>query len=262
MKFASLGSGSDGNALLISSAGSRHLGVATTIMLDCGFSLRETERRLARLDVRAADLSGIVVTHEHQDHVSGVFKLARRHHIPVWLTFGTFQAVRDDSKDVDIHFCRDGDQFAIGDLQLIPYTVPHDAREPVQYLATDGHFKLGVLTDVGQSTAHLVDVLGACDALMLECNHDSQMLADSRYPASLKRRIAGDYGHLSNRASAAILAALNRGCLQKVIAAHLSTKNNTPSLARAALCSVLDLTQTEVVIACQDEGFGWVEIEG
>jgi phosphoribosyl 1,2-cyclic phosphodiesterase len=264
LKFASLGSGSEGNALLISSVPSIPGGVmaagGTTVMLDCGFGLRETERRLARLEMTPADLHGIVVTHEHQDHVGGVFKVARRYGIPVWLSYGTFRAVQDDCSGVTVHICRDGDRLAIGDLQLSPYTVPHDAREPLQYLASDGKVRLGVLTDAGQSTPHLVQSLSGCDALMLECNHDRQMLADSTYPYSLKQRIGGAYGHLSNQTSAEILAALDRVRLKTVVGAHLSKQNNTPELARAALCEALDGHGAEVRIACQDEGFGWIEV--
>ena len=258
MKFASLGSGSEGNALLISAASGT---TSTTVMLDCGFGIKETEHRLARLGLAPTALSGIVVTHEHQDHVGGVFKFARRHQIPVWLSFGTYQAVRADCKDVTMHFCRDGDHLAIGDLQLSPYTVPHDAREPLQYLATDGRFKLGVLTDAGQSTPHLVQALGGCDALMLECNHDRQMLAESAYPPSLKQRIGGAYGHLSNEASAQILAAIDQSRLRKVVGAHLSSKNNTEALAREALHSALNLDRTEVMMACQAEGFDWIALD-
>lgn len=259
MKFASLGSGSEGNALLISAASGT---TRTTVMLDCGFGIRETERRLGRLQMVPADLAGIVVTHEHQDHVGGVFKFARRHNIPVWLTFGTYQAVRDNCDGVELHFCRDGDRLQLGDLELTPYTVPHDAREPVQYLASNGVAKLGVLTDAGHATSHLIDALGGCDALMLECNHDRQMLADSAYPPSLKRRIGGAYGHLSNQTSAEILNALDKSRLKRVVGAHLSLKNNTPELAHAALCSALDLEQVEITVACQEEGFGWVKLSG
>ena len=231
-------------------------------MLDCGFGIRETERRLARLDMSPADLSGILVTHEHQDHVGGVFKFARRHNIPVWLSIGTYQAVRGDCEGVNLYFCRDGDRVAIGDLELSPYTVPHDAREPVQYVVADGRVKLGVLTDAGHSTPHLIGALGACDALMLECNHDLQMLTDSSYPPSLKQRIGGAYGHLSNEATAAILAALDRSRLKTVVGAHLSTKNNTVELARAALSSALTTDQARVLIACQQEGFDWIDVIG
>lgn len=257
MKFASLGSGSEGNALLISTASGT---TRTTLMLDCGFAVRETERRLARLGVMPTDLSGILVTHEHQDHVGGVFKFARRHKVPVWLSFGTLQAVLHDTQGVSLHVCRDGERLLIGDLEITPYTVPHDAREPVQYCAFDGHRKLGVLTDAGQATGHLVEALGGCDALMLECNHDRQMLADSNYPASLKKRIGGAYGHLSNQTAAQILAALDRSRLKKVIGAHLSKQNNTPQLALQALADVAGVEEIEVSVACQEEGFNWVAL--
>jgi phosphoribosyl 1,2-cyclic phosphodiesterase len=230
-------------------------------MLDCGFAIRETERRLQRLGMLPGDLAGIVVTHEHKDHVGGVFKFARRHHIPVWLSFGTWQAVRKDSDGVAFQYCRDGERFAIGDLELTPYTVPHDAREPVQYVAGNGRFRLGVLTDAGQSTPHLIQALGGCDALMLECNHDRRMLANSTYPPSLRQRIGGAYGHLSNDTSAEILAALDKSRLRTVVGAHLSQENNTPELARIALCSAVEAASTRVMIACQEEGFGWIELD-
>src|SRR6476661_1712312 len=215
-------------------------------MLDCGFAIRETERRLERLGMTPADLAGIVVTHEHQDHVGGVFKFARRHRIPVWLSHGTHQVVLNDCEGVQVHLCRDGERFSIGDLDLLPYTVPHDAREPVQYVLSDGSARLGVLTDAGQATPHLIDVLGGCNALLLECNHDVRMLADSRYPPSLKQRIGGAYGHLSNDASAAILGAIDRSHLRIVVGAHLSRQNNTPDLARAALDDVVANESVEV----------------
>ncbi len=258
MKFASLGSGSEGNALLISTQSGT---TRTTVMLDCGFGIRETERRLARLHMTPGDLTGIVVTHEHQDHVGGVFKFARRHRVPVWLTFGTYQATRERCDDVQIHFCRDGNAFAIGDLELSPYTVPHDAREPVQYVASNGALRLGVLTDTGHATSHLIAALGACDALMLECNHDRQMLRDSTYPPSLKQRIGGDYGHLSNQTAGEILHALDKSRLKRIVGAHLSLKNNTPELARTALTDVV-ADRIEVMIACQEDGFAWVDVAG
>ncbi len=234
-------------------------GLATTVLLDCGFGIRETERRLARCGLAPSDLTAIVVTHEHQDHIAGVFKLARRHRIPVWLSFGTYQASPHDSSGVELNFCRDGDRFEIGALTLMPYTVPHDAREPVQYAISDGRHKLGVLTDAGQATAHMLTALAACDALLLECNYDPQMLAASHYPPFLKRRIASDFGHLSNGAAAQILRELDRSRLNKVVGCHLSTKNNLPQLARAALEEVLDTSDTAVVIACQEQGFAWLE---
>ncbi len=259
MKFASLGSGSEGNSLLISAAsGTTH----THLMLDCGFGLKEAERRLARAGIAPQDLQGILVTHEHSDHVGGVFKLARRHKLPVWMSHGSFEgSPRDDMVGVDIRICRDGEAIAIGDLQVTPYTVPHDAREPLQYVASDGRSKLGVLTDVGQTTPHLVAALAACDALLLEFNHDSEMLAQSAYPSWLKGRIAGPLGHLSNAHSAALLASLDRTKLKRLVAAHLSKKNNTPALALAAIAGVIGGDGVEVVVAAQDEGFDWLSCD-
>jgi phosphoribosyl 1,2-cyclic phosphodiesterase len=255
MKFASLGSGSEGNALLMAADDGDHRSI---VMLDCGFGLRETERRLQRLGLDPGDLSAIFVTHEHQDHVGGVFMLARRYRLPVWISYGTLQAVKHKAEGVDIRLCRDGESVVVGALELTPYTVPHDAREPLQYVATDGKKKLGVLTDAGTSTTHMLKALGGCDALLLEFNHDAMLLAQSSYPQSLKARIGGPFGHLSNDAAAAVLAGIDRSRLSKVVGAHLSRQNNTPDLARGAIASVLGEAEVEVMIACQDEGFGWL----
>lgn len=257
MRFASLGSGSQGNALVVEAGGTR-------ILLDCGFSAKETESRLARAELAPADLAGIIVTHEHADHADGVFPLARRFGIPVWLTHGTLAAMREADRDADVecrvNFIGSGQVFAVGDILLQPFTVPHDAREPVQYVLADGERRLGVLTDTGCSTAHIEASLSGCDALVIECNHDLDMLMNGEYPPALKARVAGRLGHLDNGASAALLAALDRRRLKHVIAAHLSQKNNTPALARAALAAVLNCAQDWVSVATQDEGFGWREL--
>ncbi len=259
MKFASLGSGSEGNSLLISATSGASGTAQTQLMLDCGFGLKEVVRRLARAGVEPQQLAGILVTHEHSDHVGGVFKLARRYRLPVWISHGSASAVpRDELAGVDLRICRDGVPFAVGALEVTPYTVPHDAREPLQYVASDGRSKLGVLTDVGQATPHLLAALGGCDALLLEFNHDSDLLAQSAYPAWLKARIAGPLGHLSNAHAAGLLAALDRSRLKRLVAAHLSQKNNTTALARAAIDGVIAGDGVEVVIAAQDEGFDWL----
>jgi phosphoribosyl 1,2-cyclic phosphodiesterase len=257
LKFASLGSGSEGNALLISATTDQQ---RTTVMLDCGFGMKETERRLARLELGPTDINGIVVTHEHQDHIAGVFKFARRHCVPVWLTYGTALAARADRYCVDLQFCRDAELIDIGALQLLPYTVPHDAREPVQYVITNGITKLGVLTDAGHATSHLIDALSGCDALILECNHDKTMLSNSSYPQSLKHRIGGAYGHLSNQTSSDILSSLDQARLKTVIGAHLSRQNNTVELVRESLQKVVNPERTTIMIACQADGFEWIDL--
>jgi phosphoribosyl 1,2-cyclic phosphodiesterase len=232
-------------------------------MLDCGFTVQEAESRLARAGLAPADLAGIVVTHEHGDHADGVFPLARRHAIPVWMTYGTLAALRDagaSAEDCAIRLVDSQRAFSVGDLQVQPFTVPHDAREPVQYVLCDGASRLGVLTDTGCATAHIEATLSGCDALVLECNYDPGMLESGPYPPSLKARIAGRLGHLDNATSGAILAALDRGRLKHVIAAHLSQTNNTPALARSALARALACDPEWISVATQEEGFSWREI--
>jgi phosphoribosyl 1,2-cyclic phosphodiesterase len=254
MRFASLGSGSEGNALVV------QLG-QTCVLMDCGFTLVEADARLARLGLAADRLSGIVVTHEHGDHIAGVARLARKYSIPVWLTHGTRQvqhkafAALSGVTEINPHHA-----FSIGELQIQPYAVPHDAAEPVQYVFSDGAKRLGVLTDTGSSTPHIEATLSGCDALVLECNHDAEMLANSAYPYSLKQRVGGRFGHLSNRDAAALLARLDNCRLQHIVAAHLSSKNNTQELAVGALSAALNCAADWIAVATQQEGLGWREI--
>ncbi len=237
---------------------------ATRVLLDCGFGVKETVSRLARVGLAAEDLAGIVVTHEHGDHSDGVFPLARRFGIPVWLTHGTLAVLLDADEAAAagcrVNFLESGRDCAIGGVQVQPYTVPHDAREPVQFVLGDGARRVGVLTDTGCGTAHIEATLSGCDALVLECNHDLDMLLQGDYPPALKARVAGRFGHLDNLASAALLAALDRSRLKHVIAAHLSQKNNTPRRAREALARALGCAGDWVAVATQDEGFGWRDV--
>lgn len=257
MRFASLGSGSQGNALIVD-AGDTHL------LLDCGFSTRETLERLARLSVAAETLNAILVTHEHSDHVAGVFRLARRLDIPVYLSHGTHAAIAGGRQTVPecvaCHLIDSHTTFSIGDLEINPYPVPHDAREPVQYAFSDGQHRLGVLTDSGAITPHIVEVLGRCDALVLECNHDAQLLSASDYPAMLKRRIAGNLGHLENSQAAELLRRIETKQLQHIVAAHLSQQNNTAVLAARALAEVLNCADDWIGVATQGEGIGWRQL--
>jgi phosphoribosyl 1,2-cyclic phosphodiesterase len=257
MRFASLGSGSDGNALVVEAG-------ATRLMLDCGFTVRETVARLARVGLEPSDLSGVIVTHEHSDHGDGVFPFAREFALQTWMTWGTFSvlsgAQAEAGRGVTVRLIEPDVAFAVNDLQVLPITVPHDAREPVQYVVGDGARRLGVLTDTGTSTPHIEASLSGCDALVLECNHDIDMLMNGEYPPSLKARIAGRFGHLDNGTSAAILRAVDRSRLRHVVAAHLSKSNNTPRLARAALAQALDCAPDAVAIATQDEGIGWLDL--
>jgi phosphoribosyl 1,2-cyclic phosphodiesterase len=187
--------------------------------------------------------------------------LAARHGITVHLTTGTRRAAAARIPEAALLSCCDSHTaFTVGDLSIQPFPVPHDAREPVQYVLDDGKWRLGVLTDIGEGTPHVQRMLSGCDALVLESNHCSDLLAHSDYPASLKARIGGRYGHLSNQAAADILASLDRSRLKSVHAAHLSKQNNAPHLAQAALAQVLGCAPEEIGVASQDEGFDWVEL--
>jgi phosphoribosyl 1,2-cyclic phosphodiesterase len=254
MRFASLGSGSEGNGLVVEAGG-------TCVLIDCGFGVRDTVMRLERIGLEPSSLTAILVTHEHTDHIGGVPAFAARHDIPVWATFGTLAEVSLRFEGMaQVYGFDSHDHFAIGALEITPVPVPHDAREPVQYVIGDGARRIGVLTDLGISTAHVEASLSGCDALVLECNHDLAMLEHGGYPHSLKQRIAGRFGHLHNEAAAAILARIDTSHLVHIIAAHLSRENNTPDLARTALAAALGCTQEWIGIAEQATGFGWREL--
>ncbi|MGZ8982839.1 MAG: MBL fold metallo-hydrolase [Methylotenera sp.] len=253
MRFASLGSGSAGNALVVEV---NH----TRLMLDCGFSVKETVSRLARLNLAPSDLAGIVITHEHDDHAGGAFKLAAKYAIPVWLTYGTLKMVTryiPKQHDLQLNVVDSHCAFIVADIEVQPYPVPHDAREPIQCVFSDGNHKLGVLTDVGRTTPHIEEKLSGCKALVLECNHDARMLQAGPYSWPLKKRVGGDLGHLENLDSANLLSKLDNSKLQHIMAAHLSAKNNTPHLAKSALAKVLGCEMDWIGIADQLLGFDW-----
>jgi phosphoribosyl 1,2-cyclic phosphodiesterase len=255
MRFAILGSGSEGNALVVQAG-------QTCVLLDCGFALTETIARLARLGLTAEQISGVVVTHEHGDHISGVARLAHQYAIPIWLTHGTRRAHSQALRGLPgVTEISPNVSFAIGEVEVRPYTVPHDAAEPVQYVFGDGAAKLGVLTDAGCATPHIEAMLDGCNALVLECNHDAVMLANGDYPYPLKQRVGGRLGHLSNAEAAALLARLDTSGLQHLVAAHISRKNNLPELARRALSGALDCAEEWVAVAAQDEGLDWRGID-
>lgn len=254
MRFASLGSGSAGNAL-VAQVG------RTCVMLDCGFGIADTVARLGRLGLTPDNLGGIVVTHEHADHIGGVASFARKFGIKVWLTHGTMSVWQSNvSRLPEFHLIDSHFPFQIEDIEIQPFPVPHDAREPVQYVFSDGIKRLGVLTDVGCSTPHIEAVLSGCDALVLECNHDFDLLQNCSYPAGLKKRISGRSGHLENSVAAGLLAKLDQSKLQHVIAAHLSEQNNTSELACAALAKAMNCYPDWIGVADQANGFAWREI--
>jgi len=252
LAFASLGSGSKGNGTLVKAGDA-------CLLIDCGFSIKETERRMASLGCSAEDLSAIVVTHEHSDHIRGVTPLARRYNLPVYMSHGTAVEARLKG-DIDIRRICSQESFSIGDIRLLPVAVPHDSREPVQYCLSHQGLTLGVLTDLGSISGNVVEHFSQCDGLVLEANHDVKMLQSGPYPYFLKKRVAGDWGHLNNQQAGYLLSLVERHRIQTLVLAHISQQNNQCSLVEEAVAPWIgDVGKT--LYACQKEGFPWQVIE-
>ncbi|MDF1780273.1 MAG: MBL fold metallo-hydrolase [Alcanivoracaceae bacterium] len=256
MRFASLGSGSKGNGTLVACGNDM-------LLIDCGFTLKETERRLDNLGVRGEDLSAVLVTHEHGDHIRSVGALARRYKLPVYASFGSRMAVdqgRYALNGCDVVEVRPQRSFFVGEIECLPVPVPHDAREPCQFVFTWRGRVLGVLTDLGSLTPCVVESYCECDSLLLECNHDLQMLLNGPYPTSLIRRVGGNFGHLSNDQAAALLKHCNVDRLQHLVLSHVSEQNNKPEHATAAVFRVVETGQERIRVASQNQGFDWLEV--
>lgn len=253
MRFASLASGSRGNALLVESG-------STLAMIDCGLTLKAAEERIAALGRNPRDIAAVLVTHEHGDHVRGVPALAKRYRMPVWMTAGTaasgiartlpFTRIFDCSRAL-----------VIGELTIEPFPTPHDAREPCHFTAAAGGRRLGMLSDAGHVTRHIRERFADCDALAVEFNHDLEALWAGDYTRELKARIASPHGHLNNAQAAELVETVAHDGLQWVVALHLSEANNTPERVRGALDLALQ-NRPDVIahLATQHETNGWLEI--
>lgn len=262
LRFKSLGSGSAGNATLVEARGGGTVSstCTTRVLVDCGFGLRVMETRLAQAGIAAEQIDAIFVTHEHSDHVGGAAAFSKRYNTPVWMSQGTWEGARQPALKERLHIAADGVPIDLGGLQLTPFAVPHDAQEPLQLCCSDGQRQLGILTDLGHATAAVLRHLSRCQALLLEFNHDSDLLQQGGYPAFLKKRVGGNLGHLSNACAAQIAVAVNHAGLGHVVAAHLSRQNNRPELVRAALSQALGRLANEVDIADQASGCAWTQI--
>ena len=253
MRFVSLGSGSRGNATLVDTG-------ETRLLVDCGFGAREVERRLLEVGVSARDLDAILLTHEHSDHVRGVETLAVRFGIDIWTTPGTWrQAGGGDRPGLRLFSGHQGG-FRVGDVRVLPFTVPHDAREPCQFVFEFAGSRLGMLTDTGHITAHVRDLLRECDALMVECNHDADLLRSGPYPPALQARVGGRFGHLSNRQVAELLDGLPLAGLRHLLVAHISEKNNHPDRVRETLIQVSSDLEQRLTLARQDRPGPWLAL--
>lgn len=252
MQFCCLGSGSKGNSTLINHNN-------TTLMVDCGFGLKHTLNRLAANDCLVQDISAILVTHEHYDHISGVGSLARRFNIPVYASRGTARTGKLE-ECADIHWIDLDQKFQIGDFSINPVAVPHDANEPCQFVFEADNKILGVMTDLGSISPHVHEAFGACHALLLEANHDLDMLWAGKYPPSLKHRVSSDWGHLSNAQAEQFLHSLEAGrSLSTLVLGHMSQQNNCVDIVKRHF-NVFEESIRDVVYATQDEGFSWLSV--
>jgi phosphoribosyl 1,2-cyclic phosphodiesterase len=227
-------------------------------MVDCGFTVKETERRLQRLGHQPEDVTAVLVTHEHSDHIKGVGPFSRKYQLPVYATHGTSHyeglAKVPELLTVNCH-----QTLQIADIEVAPVAVPHDAREPCQFLFTCQQKTLGVLTDLGSITSYVSERYAQCDGLMLESNHDPKMLAMGPYPQSLKHRVGGHWGHLSNQQAAQLLSQIELERLQHLVISHISEQNNTEQLARDAIYEVYG-EEKPLLFADQVEGIDWLEL--
>lgn len=253
IRFKNLGSGSSGNATVVQA---REGAQTIHLLIDCGLGIRELDKRLGAAGMLAEQIDAIFITHEHGDHIGCARQLALRERIPVYMSEGTYTAIGSPDFGGLLRIARDAAAIELGALRVDPFTVPHDAREPLQLCCTDGDVRLGVLTDLGHASAHVLQQLAGCRSLLLECNHDEALLAAGPYPPFLKRRVGGAYGHLANGAAAAIAQAVQPRGL--VVAAHLSEQNNRPELAREALAAALACTHDDVHVADGAAGSGWL----
>ena len=241
-----LASGSRGNALFLSDGD-------TNLLVDAGLSGKEIERRMARRDLRPQDLNAIVVSHEHSDHIHGVGVLARRYHLPIYLSPGTHDAARSYlGKIGEIISFGCGTRFHIGRWTIRPFATSHDACESVGFTFRQNGIKIGLATDLGAATALVREHLKDCRVLILEANHDVEMLDTGPYPWHLKQRIKSRLGHLSNAASRDLIEELLHEQLEQIILAHFSETNNTPEKALDAVAPVLDGHCANLSVAVQD----------
>ena len=256
LRFKSLGSGSTGNAAVVES----HDDKPARLLIDCGFGLKHLIARLDSAGLRTGDIDAIFITHEHGDHIGCAAVFAVQHRIPLWMSAGTYAAIGSPPLDGLLRIARDGEEIRLGQMTVLPFTVPHDAREPLQLTCQRGASKLGVLTDLGHATSHVLSQLEACSTLLLEFNHDAELLAASGYPEFLKRRVGGPYGHLSNGSASQIAKEVSHSGLKTIVAAHLSLQNNSPALTRVSLSQAEVVVSKEIVIADAATGCDWITV--
>ena len=239
MRFCSIASGSSGNCIYVGSE-------CAHVLVDLGFSGKKREQGLNSLDLTGRDIDGILITHEHSDHIKGLGVIARKYGIPIYATGGTVDAMlRGGSLGIIpegiFREIREDQAFESKDLRIIPFTIPHDAAQPVGYRLECGESSVGIATALGKYNDYIIENLQNLDAILLEANHDIRMLQVGKYPYYLKQRILGDRGHLSNENAGRLLCRLLHDNMKAVFLGHLSRENNYEELAYETVCSEVTL---------------------
>lgn len=239
MRLCSIASGSSGNCIYVGSE-------CAHVLVDIGISGKKMETGLNSLELTGKDIDGILITHEHSDHIKGLGVIARRYGIPIYATGGTVDAmVRSGSlgkiPEGIFHKIREDEPFLIKDLKVKPFTISHDAAQPVGYRLECGTHSAGIATDLGKYNDYIIENLQDLDALLLEANHDIRMLQVGKYPYYLKQRILGDRGHLSNENAGRLLCRLLHDNMKAIFLGHLSRENNYEELAYETVCSEVTL---------------------
>ncbi len=262
MQFAAIASGSSGNCVYAANDD-------THVLIDAGISTKRIETSIADFGVNGHDIDAMLITHEHADHIQGIGVWSRKYHIPIYATRGTLEEIRRAKSTGDIdeslfHVIRPGEPFRIHNMTILPFSMPHDARDPVSFRLEDGHCRVGTVTDLGYFNDAIVETLRNCDLLYVESNHDRRMLETGRYPYALKCRISGNYGHLCNEESGQLIGKLLSSKLKQVILAHLSKENNFPELALSAVQNELERDFNEkdipIQVAPRDAAMPLIEI--
>jgi len=252
VRYVSLGSGSKGNSTLIEHDN-------RSLLIDCGFSRKNLLVRLQQAQSDGHQLEGLLVTHEHSDHAKGAMQVCELFDIPLYCSAGTAIHMKWTSHRL-WNQINCGDLLDVAGMKVGAVTVPHDAREPLQFVVEGGGRKLGVLSDLGSLTRRIVDAYKGCHGLQLEANHDPDMLKVGPYPPSLQKRVAGPWGHLSNAQCADLIRQVYWDGVQHITAGHISEKNNHPDLVFGELAQVLGRLAEQVEILAQDEISGWREL--
>ncbi|MBX2838065.1 MAG: MBL fold metallo-hydrolase [Gammaproteobacteria bacterium] len=252
LKIASIGSGSSGNATVVQSG-------RTTLLLDCGFTAKETVARMANLGLTPSELDGILISHEHGDHVRGAGPLSRKFGLPVWLTHGTYQRLRD-KRFAHTHVFHAHERFSIGDVELDPFPTPHDAAESCQFVFESQGVRFACVTDLGVCTPHVFEKIRHVNGLIIECNYDTEMLRNGPYPPSLQARIQSEFGHLGNDQAAVVIKKLDRPELQHILLGHLSEQNNSDAKALVSIQNAIGFSKDRVTVLQQHCASAWFQL--